>query len=572
MQGAPILGQRVGPYELLHKISVGGMAETFLAKRCGPGGFEQQVCLKRVLPAFAQDHEFVRLFLDEARLAAQLRHTNIVQVYDFGLEGDAYYMALELIEGMDLRQLLEVLEKQQRTIPPEVVAIIATELTSALEYAHSLEINNKHAGVVHRDISPSNVLLSYTGSVKLADFGIAKAATHAHVTRSGVVKGKVPYMAPEHATGAEIDARSDLFSLGVLLYEALTGFRPFDGPNDMATLTNLVSGKFKRLSEAAPQTPPHFAQIVEKLISARPEDRYQSATELLDALVHAAPPSTTKRSLGTLVREARTIQPTPVDIAKTSTTSGIIARPSSSLPTFDDASHSGKTDQETTAAEHPLAASTPEDDTRTRAATPQQQPRISTFIQPELPTRKTYRTLATFLAIAAAATLLALAITFIRRGPAKPSIVSASLPAQNAEAPSPAPPATAPHPVPSEPLAQATIAPTPATTPEPSVTTPAASAQPPATTHETTNDDMASPSEEEPAPSEGEGGRGGVITVRVVPWGNVWIDGHYYGKGPITKKLSPGDHRVAGGHGRPIAHKTIRVRSGRSQNIEVHVD
>lgn len=567
MQGAPLLGQRIGPYELMHKISVGGMAETFLARRQGPGGFEQQVCLKRVLPAFAEDKEFARLFLDEARLAAQLRHTNIVQVYDFGVEDEAYYMALELIEGMDLRQLLQILEYQHRTIPAEIVAIIATELTSALEYAHALEINGKHAGVVHRDISPSNVLLSYTGSVKLADFGIAKAATHAHVTRSGVVKGKVPYMAPEHATGALIDARSDLFSLGVLLYESLTGYRPFDGSNEMATLTNLISGNYKRLAEAAPDTPAHFAEVIEKLLSAKPEDRYQSAIELMDALVHAAPPSTTKRTLGTLVREARSLQPTPLDIAKTSTTSGVIARPSGSFPTEEETRDDEK---------QPEMLPHESSDTKTQAASlhhrkPDQvkeiRPRTSTFIEPGVKKRFNRRALVVVLAFSAVIGAVSWGMALHRgqlRSQGPISIETISRPSGRDTQPVSPNPSSAtrstivkPYTAKAAPKAAESVA-----IPRPAPSSAAPSGSTPESPLESEDD----------LESGAEHGRDGIVTVRILPWGNVWIDGVYYGKGPITKRLKPGNHKISGGHGRPIAERTLRVRPGRVHNLDVRVD
>ncbi|QQR90695.1 MAG: protein kinase [Myxococcales bacterium] len=605
MQRASTLGQRLGPYELMHKISVGGMAETFLARRRGPGGFEQQVCIKRVLPAFAEDKEFARLFLDEAKLAAQLRHTNIVQVYDFGVEDDTYYMALELIEGMDMRHLLRVLGEQDRTMAPKLVAIIATEIASALEYAHHLEINGKAAGIVHRDISPSNVLLSYTGSIKLADFGIAKATTHAHVTRSGVVKGKVPYMAPEHATGAEIDARSDLFSLGVLLYEALAGFRPYDGPNDVATLTNLINGKYKPLAEAAPEAPKHFADIIEKLLNADPDKRYQSAGELLDALVLSAPPSTTRRALGTLVKEARSTQPTPVELAKTSTSSGVISRPSDALSVSDASEES----QESSPNERETKGKGSWDlATRTKEASADPSGQIvHQTPSPATPAITQQEALAETVAAEAIETPAPLSTSI----PSKTFLSSVTLPefVQKRKAPFSVlaiaivvagitlallwQKNTA-MPVEKTEEQQATVE---QTTPPAQSKTAAAQAE-----EEILN---AAPDEElKPLETQGEEGskmmaeadsestpeqsiieeeevdkssgrrhqaRQGSVSARITPWGNVWINDKFAGKSPILRDLDPGTYRIGGGHTRPIMFKNIKIRSGRVQKVQMHI-
>ena len=202
------------------------MAETFLAVRRGPGAFEQKVCVKRILPAFEQDQDFVRQFLEEARVSAQLRHANIVQVLDFGVVDGSHYLALELVEGMDLHKLLRSLGDRGETMTSGLVVYLATELANALEYAHGGG-GQSTSPVVHRDISPSNVLVSRAGEVKLTDFGIAKAAHGpGPIPTTGVVKGKVPYMAPEYALSGKSDPRSDLFALGVLLFEALAGRRP----------------------------------------------------------------------------------------------------------------------------------------------------------------------------------------------------------------------------------------------------------------------------------------------------------------------------------------------------------
>ena len=184
MAGEP---REFGPYRLVRRLGVGGMAEAFEATRIGAGGFEQRVCLKRVLPAFSDDEAFVSRFQREARLAAQLRHTNIVGVIDAGEIDGAHYMALELVDGVDLRSLLK--SSPNERVSPEMVALIGTDLAFALEHAHRT--------LVHRDISPSNILLSRSGEAKLADFGIAKAIDNPQVTASRTAQGKIPYMAPE---------------------------------------------------------------------------------------------------------------------------------------------------------------------------------------------------------------------------------------------------------------------------------------------------------------------------------------------------------------------------------------
>ena len=212
-----------GPYYLVRRLGVGGMAETFEATRIGAEDFEQRVCLKRVLPAFSDDEAFVSRFRREAKLAAQLRHTNVVGVVDFGTVEGVHYMALELVDGIDLRSLLT--SSPGEKLAPETTALIGLDLAYALEHAH--------ATLVHRDVSPSNILLSRSGEAKLADFGIAKSMDGASATASRSAQGKVPYMSPEHIRGEPVDGRTDLFSLGVVLFEALAGARPFDGAHDV---------------------------------------------------------------------------------------------------------------------------------------------------------------------------------------------------------------------------------------------------------------------------------------------------------------------------------------------------
>jgi serine/threonine protein kinase len=271
------------------------MAETFEATRTGAGGFEQRVCLKRVLPAFTEDDELVARFRREAKLAAQLRHTNIVGVIDFGEIDGACYMTLELVDGVDLRSLLKSMPGER--LSPEMVALVGLDLAYGLEHAH--------ATLVHRDVSPSNVLLSRSGETKLADFGIAKAIDKQMVTASRGSKGKIPYMSPEHMRGDPIDGRADLFSLGVVLFESVAGVRPFDGAHDVETMRRILDGERRSLSDAAPDVPTRLREIIERLLEGDLGARTPSAARLIEELAEVAPGPKARRKLAATVEDLR---------------------------------------------------------------------------------------------------------------------------------------------------------------------------------------------------------------------------------------------------------------------------
>ncbi len=291
----------LGPYELLDRLGTGGMAETFVAVRRGKAGFEQRVCLKRILPAFEADPEFVEMFLREARLSALLHHGHIARVLDFGVADGTHYLTLELVEGADLRALLRYLRRRAERLDTDLVGYLAQALGSALDFAHSADSEGVSFGIVHRDLSPSNVLLSRAGEVKLTDFGIAKAMNRPGSLQSQALKGKVPYMAPEYALGRQCSARSDLFSLGVLLYECLAGRRPFDGEQDLETLERARNGARPPLADLAPEAPPDLVAVIESLLEPDPEQRPRNAAEVLDAL-QAIPTSVlSMRQLGKLI-------------------------------------------------------------------------------------------------------------------------------------------------------------------------------------------------------------------------------------------------------------------------------
>jgi len=302
-----LLPRDFGAYRLIRRLGLGGMAETFEAIRHGPSGFTQRVCIKLVLPFFRDDEDFVRLFEREAKLAAKLRHRNIVGVIDFGNIEGTYYMALELVDGIDLQGLLAA--QQGKRLAHDYVALFGHELALALEHAHNppraSEPDGSDVGaIVHRDISPSNVLISRQGEVFLADFGVAKAVSGAS-HKPSAVKGKIPYMPPEQLSAAPCDGRADLFSLGVVLFEVLGGERPFDGGNDPATIIKILNGDHPSLNGLAPSAPAGLCAVIERLIESDIEARPQSATELIELLEEFVPPPRTQRNLGQLVAKVR---------------------------------------------------------------------------------------------------------------------------------------------------------------------------------------------------------------------------------------------------------------------------
>jgi serine/threonine protein kinase len=308
------------------------MAETFLAIRRGPGDFEQRVCLKRILPTFVNDADFVEMFLREARLSALLHHGHIARVLDFGITNGAHYLTLELIEGTDLRDALRHLRARGETLDPGLTSFVAHALASALDFAHTADDDGHAAGIIHRDVSPSNVLLSNAGEIKLADFGIAKATNLPGSIQSGALKGKIPYMAPEYALGRHCSARSDLFSLGVLLYECLAGYRPFDGGSDIQTLDRARNGHHDLLGEAAPDAPAALADAIESLLLPNPDERPPNAAVFIAMLAEAAPPPLAQRDLGMLVRSIDKHDVIPSSPGLASTRPAPTLRPRKRLP------------------------------------------------------------------------------------------------------------------------------------------------------------------------------------------------------------------------------------------------
>jgi serine/threonine-protein kinase len=272
---------KVGRYHIQRKIADGGMAEIFLGTQHGAEGFERPVVLKRILAPLVADPQFRNMLIDEAHVAMSLNHSNIVQVLDLGHSRDRYYLVMELVDGWDLNQILARTSIARFPLPPELGLYVAAEVCRALAYAHSRMRAGKHMGIVHRDISPQNILVSEQGEVKLADFGIAKAMGRREQTGQGVIKGKLAFMSPEQASGKDLDGRSDLFSLGSLLYVLFTGQRPFQAPTDLETVLRVRQCQFEPAEKICPLLDPSLTRIISRAMQATPEKRYQTADEIL---------------------------------------------------------------------------------------------------------------------------------------------------------------------------------------------------------------------------------------------------------------------------------------------------
>ncbi len=281
------MSETYGNYELLERIATGGMAEIFRAKQLGLEGFEKELCIKRILPHLAREPQFIKMFLDEARIAARLNHPNITQIYNLGAQGGTYFIAMEYVDGQDLREIWRMCEARGQPMPPQYACRIVAEAAAALHHAHKkTNKQGKPLGIVHRDVSPQNILVTRTGDVKVVDFGIAKAADSSTHTRAGVLKGKFAYMSPEQAAGGRIDRRTDIFALGVILHELLTGVRLFKRDTDVSTLTAVGNCHVDPPGDSAEGVDDALDDLVLKALAKNPKERFQDAEELQLALEH----------------------------------------------------------------------------------------------------------------------------------------------------------------------------------------------------------------------------------------------------------------------------------------------
>jgi serine/threonine protein kinase len=318
-------GTHIGKYVVQRKLAEGGMAEIFLASSFGPEGFEKQVIIKRIRPAFADDASFIEMFVSEARLVSRLNHANIVQIFDFDRHENTFYIAMEYIRGKSLAQAHQRARELSVPLLPALAAQIVSEVARGLNFAHRLTERGQPLNLVHRDVTPQNILLSYEGAVKLTDFGIAKAGSRASTV--GMLKGKFAYMSPEQSRGEPVDARTDIFALGITFWELLTGGRLFDGDSDIAVLRAVQERSVLPPEQLNPAVDSALSSLVMHCLERDRKDRFQNAQELERAInryLNTATAQPEDTDLGAWMRELF-----PIEAARTENTE---FRPTSPAP------------------------------------------------------------------------------------------------------------------------------------------------------------------------------------------------------------------------------------------------
>ncbi len=282
------MGEKFGKYELVRKIAIGGMAEIFLATHVGPEGFKKHVAIKRILPHLTEDNDFVTMFLDEARLVARFNHPNLVQIFELGQVKKNYFLSMEYVQGSSMSKVVKACNKKQMPFPLEYGAKILSNACEGLEYAHNFtDPDGTPLNLIHRDVSPQNLMLSYDGVVKVLDFGIAKAAGNIYHTRTTSLKGKAAYMSPEQISQKSgLDRRSDVFSLGIVMFEFATGRRPFEGDTELELMMGIVQSPPTDPRTYVPDLPEDMARIMLTALQKDRRQRYQSAREMRADVEH----------------------------------------------------------------------------------------------------------------------------------------------------------------------------------------------------------------------------------------------------------------------------------------------
>jgi serine/threonine protein kinase len=333
--------ESIGRYRLIEEIATGGMAEVHLGSFQGAAGIEKLVAIKRIKPEHARDADYVRMFLNEARIAATLHHPNLVQTYDSGCEDGTYFLAMEYLRGQDTRRIIQALAVAGREMPLDVAIAIAHGAATGLHYLHEKRDAAEQAlGLVHRDVSPANIVVTSDGVVKLVDFGIAKAVRRGNDTRGGALKGKIAYMSPEQCRSERLDRRSDIFSLAIVLWELTVGRRLFDQGSDLEIMRAIDAVEVPRPSRLVPRYPPDLERIVEKGLARDREQRYRTAEQMqidLERFAHERQLTITPRRLSSFLRSLfgnnyRTIAALAPENGKTPLAAARGARPDNRTP------------------------------------------------------------------------------------------------------------------------------------------------------------------------------------------------------------------------------------------------
>lgn len=300
--------EQFGKYILLEKLAVGGMAEVYLAKQSGANGVSKFVAVKRILPQFSDKEDFIDMFKEEASITINLNHSNIVSIYDFGIEKGQFYLVMEFVEGRNLRQILNELKKANKSISIEQAVYIVKEATAGLDHAHRCtdSKSGKPLNITHRDMSPQNIMISFEGESKVIDFGIAKVEKETDGTKAGTLKGKFAYMSPEQSEGLPIDPRTDVFALGIILWELLANDRLFTGSNEAAILRKVRDCQIPPIRKINPLVPPELERIVTKALAKDKNVRYQTAANLqkdLNRFLNMHAPDFSSQDFSTFIKE-----------------------------------------------------------------------------------------------------------------------------------------------------------------------------------------------------------------------------------------------------------------------------
>jgi serine/threonine-protein kinase len=501
-------GTAIGKYVVRRKLAEGGMAEIYLCAARGPEGFRKEVALKRIRPALAGDEGFVRMFIAEAQVAARLSHPNLVQIFDFDRDGETFYLAMELVRGVSLWELKRRAKEKGSPLPPALAASLCAEVARGLHHAHGLQSGGAPLGLVHRDVSPHNILLSFDGAVKLTDFGIAKAGQG--LTAPGMLKGKFAYMSPEQARGESVDARTDVFALGIVLWELLTGGRLFEGESDLAVLKAVQSRHIPPPARLNPDVPAALDAATLRALERDPQARFQTALELeraLSAALRSSPRAADELDLAGHLRRLFPDEARASDEEAGASQASVVAAavPAPAAPATSLTPPAGALGDESTSPVGGLPAA------------PSGEPERG-------PTRSARRTRGLSLRAAAgvaAAGALLLGSVAVIRGAARP-------------APGPTPVA------PEAPVAP--VAPKPAVEPEAALAPVVA----PATSSAPVPVPAAPPAVAPASRSRPASRRPGTLSIKVTPWGYLFIDGRAYGETSGVRRvtLPPGEHRV----------------------------